>query len=269
MTNLSFSIQSQIKATVESDQEFAVPFDTAWEWLEYSRKDAAKRVLIANFEEGVDYSLLHSIVECSSYKGSSLREDIYLTKDCLKQLSMLSGTAKGKAVRLYFIECERELKAIKAAKLQQPTDILYLLEESAKAIKEARALAAQAESKVVELTPKANNWTRLCDTNGGMTISAVAKNLAISGMGPNNLFKFLRDKGFVFINSQGCNVPKSTIVEKGYMKTVEKYDYTRNKSYSVCVCTYKGYSFIVRQLKKAGFTTPPDTTTPNAAALVA
>jgi anti-repressor protein len=267
MTNLSFSIQSQIKATVESDQEFAVHFDTAWQWLEYSSKGNAKRTLTANFEEGVDYSSLITIDKREI--GATRVEEIYLTKDCLKQLSMLSGTAKGKAVRLYFIECERELKAIKAAKLQQPTDILYLLEESAKAIKEARALAAQAESKVVELTPKADNWTRLCDTNGGMTISAVAKNLAISGMGPNNLFKFLRDKGFVFINSQGCNVPKSTIVEKGYMKTVEKYDYTRNKSYSVCVCTYKGYSFIVRQLKKAGFTTPPDTTTPNAAALVA
>ena len=267
MTNLSFSIQSQIKATVESDQEFAVPFDTAWQWLEYSTKGNAKRTLTANFEEGVDYSSFITIDKREI--GATKVEDIYLTKDCLKQLSMLSGTAKGKAVRLYFIECERELKAIKAAKLQQPTDILYLLEESAKAIKEARALAAQAESKVVELTPKADNWTRLCDTNGGMTISAVAKNLAISGMGPNKLFKFLRDKGFVFINSQGCNVPKSTIVEKGYMRTVEKYDHTRNRSYSVCVCTYKGYSFIVRQLKKAGFTTPPDTTTPNAAALVA
>lgn len=164
------------------------------------------------------------------------------------------------------------LAAREASQPQAPKTLIEAMEVALTALKEVEAtklLLAESEKKVVEMTPKAENWTRLCDTDGAMSISAVAKNLAIRGMGPNNLFKFLRDKGFVFYDAQGCNVPKSTLVEKGYMRTAQKYDFKRDKSYSVCVCSYKGYSFIVRQLKKAGYTIPSDTTTPNAAALVA
>ncbi|MBN3962242.1 phage antirepressor KilAC domain-containing protein [Nostoc sp. NMS8] len=263
MTNLNISIQSQIKATVESEVEFAVDFNDAWQWLEYSRKDAAKRVLESNFEKGVDYSSFHSIVEREI--GAARVEEIYLTKDCFKQLAMLASTEKGKEIRLYFIRCEREIKAIKAAQPQLPTDYLTALKALVAVEEEKQQLALEA----AELRPKAESWTRLCDTDGTMSIAAVAKNLAIPGLGPNNLFKFLRNKGFVFYDNQRCNIPKSTLVNDGYFKTVQKYDFKRDKNYSVCVCTFKGYSFIMKQLKKAGYTIPSDSPTTNAAALVA
>ncbi len=265
MTNLSFSIQSQIKATVESEKEFSVYFDDAWQWLQYSKKSNAKRVLIANFEEKVDYLTV---------LNNEQSKDIYLTSDCFKQLAMIAGTPIGKEVRLYYLQCEKELKAIKSNQPIMPNTLIEAVECYLSTLKEKQALmieASELNSKVVELTPKAENWNRLCGTDGTMTISEVAKNLAISGMGPNNLFKFLREKGIIFYNSQSCNVPKSTLVNKGYMKTVEKYDFKRDKKYSVCVCTYQGYAFIVRCLKRAGYIKPnsPNDPTPNAEALIA
>ena len=90
---------------------------------------------------------------------------------------------------------------------------------------------------------------------------------AFKSKGISNTIKFLREKGFVFYDTKHCNVPKSTLVNKGYMKTVEKYDFKRDKKYSVCVCTYQGYAFIVRCLKRAGYI-KPNSPIPNAAALV-
>jgi phage antirepressor YoqD-like protein/phage anti-repressor protein len=249
MSNLSFSIQSQIKATVNSDQEYAVPFEDAWLWLEYSRKDAAKRILIANFEEGVDYCSLHNIVEREI--GATRVEEIYLTKDCLKQLAMMSGTAKGKAVRLYFLECERELKASKDAQLEKSTDIVYLLEESAKAIKEARMLAAQAEAKVIEMAPKVETYNGVCEQGRNLKVGEVAKILSVENMGPNKLFAFLRDKEVLRFN----NEPYAKYeFESKYFTCVRGVK--NNHPFITPLVTPKGIEFIIRLLTKHGHYVP-------------
>ncbi len=249
MTNLSFSIQSQIKATVESDQEFAVPFEDAWQWLEYSSKGNAKRTLTANFEEGVDYSSLITIEKREI--GATRVEEIYLTKDCLKQLAMLSGTSKGKEVRLYYIQCEKELKEAKAAQLQQPTDILYLLEQSAAAIREARALAAQAENKVIEMAPKVEIYNTVCEAGKNLKIGEVAKLLCVDNMGPNRLFAFLRDKEVLMNN----NEPYAKYeFESKYLTAIRG---TKNNiSYITPLVTPKGVEFIIRLLQKNGYYVP-------------
>lgn len=138
MTNLNISIQSQIKATVEAGGQFPVDFELAWQWLEYCSKGNAKRTLTANFVERIDYSSLITIEKREI--GATRVEEIYLTADCFKQLAMLSGTPKGKEVRLYFIECERQLKAIYSG------DYLATLKALVAAQEEKQALALEAAS---------------------------------------------------------------------------------------------------------------------------
>jgi anti-repressor protein len=249
MTNLSFFIQSQIKATVKSDQEFAVPFDDAWQWLQYSRKDSCKRLLVSNFEKNIDYLVFHNNEE--NLSGGRPSEEIYLSKDCLKQLAMLSGTSKGKEVRLYFIECERELKASKDAQLEKSTDIVYLLEESAKAIKEARALAAQAENKVIEMAPKVEIYNTVCEQGKNLKIGVVSKILSVENMGPNKLFSFLRDKEILRRNNEP------------YARYEFEYKYftcirgvKNNHDYITPLVTPKGIEFIIKLLTKHGYYVP-------------
>ncbi|MFS0515125.1 phage antirepressor KilAC domain-containing protein [Nostoc sp. UIC 10607] len=249
MTNLNISIQSQIKATVQSDKEFSVYFEEAIEWLEYSRKDAAKRTLLANFEENVDYLVVLNPVECSSYKGSSRREDIYLTGDCLKQFAMVSGTPKAKEVRLYYLQCERELKAIKAAP-KEPADILYLLEQSAAAIREARSQAAIAEEKVALLAPKAEVYDVVVASDKLLSFSDAAKIINSPGLGRNNLMSLLRDKGVLQIS----NLPYQKYVSQGQFEVVEVDTHAGLKT--TCKVTQKGLSFLIRLLIKEGYTVP-------------
>lgn len=99
--------ESLVQSLIKSTDQFPVDFDSAWEWIGYSRKDAAKKKLANNFIEGVDFS-----IEWRKTPGSGRpSEFIRLTVDCFKSLAMMAGTAKGREVREHFLNCERSLKA--------------------------------------------------------------------------------------------------------------------------------------------------------------
>ena len=82
MTNLAFN-QEQAIALYESSEEFPVDFDKAWQWLGYSSKQKCKDKLTRNFDCGIDFTSVIQMVECADGKGSSRREKISLTVDCL------------------------------------------------------------------------------------------------------------------------------------------------------------------------------------------
>lgn len=93
----------------KSDSPFPVFFDLGWEWLEFSRKDSAKRNFEScGFVEGVDFIRSHRNVESGAVTRDL--EFIQMTIDCFKSWAMMVGTAKGKEVRKYFLECEKALK---------------------------------------------------------------------------------------------------------------------------------------------------------------
>lgn len=95
-----------VKSFLESNEEFPVDFEDAWKWIGYSSKQAAKKKLSNNFEEGVDY--LSKWIKTPS--GGRSSESIKLTIDCFKSLAMMAGTEQGRNVRKYFLDCEKDLK---------------------------------------------------------------------------------------------------------------------------------------------------------------
>jgi phage anti-repressor protein len=124
---------------IQSGEEFPVDFDDAWRWIEYTRKSDAKEVLEASFDKGSDF--------CGEFRKNGLRgrpiEKIYLSIDCFKSFCMMAGTAKGKQVRRYFLDCETRLKR--------------LLEEERQRWQEntqKRLVSAMVSEKVVSRKPK-------------------------------------------------------------------------------------------------------------------
>lgn len=105
----SFSTQ-QVLALIESTEEFPVDFDDAWQWIGYASKQKGRDKLVNHFEEGADY-LTKRLKNPGAGRPS---ESIVLTTDCFKAWSMMAGTDKGKQIRQYFIQCEKELKAKQA-----------------------------------------------------------------------------------------------------------------------------------------------------------
>lgn len=93
---------------IQSKEEFPVDFDDAWRWIGWNKKQDGKDVLLNNFDETVDF--LRKGVKSSS--GGRPGEWIVLTVECFKSLAMMAGTARGKQVRRYFLDCERKLKRL-------------------------------------------------------------------------------------------------------------------------------------------------------------
>lgn len=118
MTHVDFDVNTALTLW-ESNDDFPVDFDDAWQWMGYSKKDKALKMLYVNFEEGVDFSL----PEKGEWTHSGRSRDIYLlTVDCFKSFCLLAGTDKGKQVRKYFIDCEKQLKKIYAQLKQDSTE---------------------------------------------------------------------------------------------------------------------------------------------------
>lgn len=96
---------------LRSTNDFPVDFDDAWQWIGYTRKDNAKAALLnAGFVEGIDFQVSLNIQGNS--KGGRPSEQIYLTIDCFKSFAMMAGTARGREVRQYFLDCEKQLKSL-------------------------------------------------------------------------------------------------------------------------------------------------------------
>lgn len=109
MVSLSSDLTPTIVGEIlHSDEPFPVLFCRAFKWLGYSHKHKAKAALTSNFEPNLDY-----LIETAPAEGRGRpSEVIRLTVDCFKALGMMAGTEKGREVRRYFLECERQLKEL-------------------------------------------------------------------------------------------------------------------------------------------------------------
>lgn len=140
---MQFSIELA-QQLVESGDQFPVDFNLAWEWLGYSRKDNAAR-LLDNFEENVDYIVFLNREENSPGRPS---KEYKLSIDCFKAIGMMAGTDQGKQIRKYFIECERiaKEKSKAIAPVLQSELIMMLAQQNVENEKRLIELeAAQAE----------------------------------------------------------------------------------------------------------------------------
>lgn len=116
-------LMNEITLYLQSNQMFPVDFDAFWQWCGFARKDSAKRTLEKSFTQSIDYQVFHPDVE--NPKGGRPVAMICLSIDCAKSFAMLAQTEKGREVRLYFLECEKRLKALTKGKNK-----LQILKES-------------------------------------------------------------------------------------------------------------------------------------------
>jgi phage anti-repressor protein len=121
-----FSIELA-KQLINSQYQFPVDFNDAWIWLDYSTKASAKRFLIENFNEEIDFNI--SVEPTTTGIQANPNQNILLTIDCLKMWGMMAGTEKGKEVRKYFLQCEKIAKEKVALKEELSPQVMQLLLE--------------------------------------------------------------------------------------------------------------------------------------------
>ena len=120
MSKLVFT-QELAQKYYDSEEDFPMPLEEAWQYAGYSKKANAKQALInSGFVENIDWVLLinqqNSVQQGS--QGGRPTENVYLSLDTFKQLGMMAGTEQGRSIRMYFIECEKQLRRFQ--KTSQP-----------------------------------------------------------------------------------------------------------------------------------------------------
>jgi phage anti-repressor protein len=221
--------QEQVAALVESSEQFPVDFEYAWQWLGYARKDSALRTLKTEFQKGAEFSTL----SCKNPLGGRPSVSYHLTNDCFKMLAMMAGTDKGREVRKYYLECERQLKQGAVTNIQPQqidwqaiTKLRHQIENTAPG-----ALRTMLEQAAAQLLGQ--------DYESALRITReyaepIALPQAAPGLSPEVTFEeaidiFLNLSGYVAVTGNDRDFTHSSLLYEAYRRwLVEEQVYDKN-----------------------------------------
>lgn len=186
------------------------------------------------FVENEDYLILKS--EKQTPSGIKHTIDYIVTIDTAKELAMLVNNEQGRNVRKYFIEVEKQssLPAL-------PQTYIEALEALTASEKEKLVLS----NKIIE---KDKVILAVADLNiraGDVTVGDFSKNLAIEGLGQNNLFSWLKGRGFLMMNT----APYQQYVERGYFVRKPSNKKINGEVRYTTMLTPKGTIWLTKMLK--------------------
>lgn len=151
-----------------------------------------------------DFTSVETTTEVQNNGGTQLRhlQDYSLTVDAAKQIAMMSGTEKGKQVRMYFIQVEKAWNS--------PDQIM------ARALQISKMKLEHKDKLIAEMKPKALFADAVSASQTSILVGELAKLLKQNGVeiGANRLFAWLREKGYL-IRRKGTdyNMPTQRSME--------------------------------------------------------
>ena len=91
------------------NNDFVIDLDNIWEWLGFSQKVSAKRVLLKNFTVDKDYKILLAFV---GKKYGNNKETIMMNVKTFKLFCLKTGTTKADQIHEYYITLEETLQEV-------------------------------------------------------------------------------------------------------------------------------------------------------------
>lgn len=174
------------------------------------------------FEENIDYT--RAFQKCPTLGGIQTVADYAISIDMAKELSMIQRTEKGKQARLYFIECEKKLKA-QIPQLTEEQKLALLVFEGGFSAVEASKKMVELQTKPLLETietqkPKVEYVDKFMNGDGLFLISEIAKKVGITAVRANNI---LKDNKIIYKNGRKyypyAKTPKDWY---GYQESVGK-----------------------------------------------
>lgn len=185
------------------------------------------------FEENGDYTP----VKFDHPQNGQATTDYQLTIEMAKEIAMIQRNDKGKEVRQYFINVEKEWNT--------PEKIM------ARALRVAQESIDSMNKRIQMDRPKVEFFEQVTSSKDAIDMATCAKVLNIPSYGRNNLFDFLREKKVL----QQNNVPYQRYVDQGYFRVIEQKWNKPDGSVQISVKTVvyqSGMDFIRRLVKQEG-----------------
>jgi phage anti-repressor protein len=106
----------------DDDTAFIIDLDDIWEWVGFNTKGNAKRVILKNFEDTIDYKILLISVDKQYLHGGHNKETILLSVNTFKEFCILANTEKAKVVRKYYLKMENVMHKYIQNKIKNLSD---------------------------------------------------------------------------------------------------------------------------------------------------
>ncbi|HEN2286748.1 TPA: phage antirepressor KilAC domain-containing protein [Streptococcus agalactiae] len=155
-------------------------------------------------EEGYDFSPVVTTTQLNQYGGTKELQDYALSLDAAKNLAMVSKTDKGKEVRKYFIQVEKDFNS--------PEKIM------ARALLIADKKVHKLEAQIEADRPKVLFADAVSASKSSCLIGELAKILKQNGIniGQNKLFQWLRANGYLISRrGESWNQPTQKSMQLG------------------------------------------------------
>ena len=235
-----------IKVDINENQEPVISGRELYKALEATERynNWFDRMLQYGFAENYDFTSVKSFTLVNNGANREI-DDHILKLDMAKEIAMLQRNEKGKQIRKYFIEVEKEFNS--------PSKVMARgLLIADKTIKEQNKHIQNLEYKIEQDKNKVEFYDDVIDSTTTFEISKVAKMLNFINIGRNNLFEILREQGIL----QRDNVPYQNYIDRGWFRLIET-KYTKPNgdiqlNYKTVVYQ-KGIEQISKLLKKLGF----------------
>ena len=194
-----------IKVTVNDNQEPIVSARQLHKTLEVkTRFSQWVEQNFKGFEENYDFCSVVTTTQLNQYGGTKELQDYALSLDTAKHLAMMSKTDKGKEVRQYFIQVEKDFNS--------PEKIM------ARALLMADKKIHKLETQIEADRPKVLFADAVSASKSSCLIGELAKILKQNGIdiGQNKLFQWLRTHGYLISRrGESWNQPTQKSVQLG------------------------------------------------------
>ena len=175
------------------------------------------------------------------FDGAKTAIEYHASLDMAKELAMVENNDRGRAVRRYFIEVEKQFKSAALPDLSDPAVLVQLLTEHASKRIEAERRADAAERAVEAAKPKTDFYDKFADADGLYGLQNAAR---VLGQPPNKFIGHLK-QGYLFYQG-GALVPKVEFRERGIFE-VKATDVDGKARYQTYV-TPKGVQYFAKKL---------------------
>ncbi|MFS9259177.1 phage antirepressor KilAC domain-containing protein [Streptococcus infantis] len=175
-----------IKVTVNDNQEPIVSARQLHKTLEVkTRFSQWVEQNFKGFEENYDFCSVVTTTQLNQYGGTKELQDYALSLDTAKHLAMMSKTDKGKEVRQYFIQVEKDFNS--------PEKIM------ARALLMADKKIHKLETQIEADKPKVLFADAVSASHTSILVGELAKLISQNGykIGANRLFTWMRENGYL------------------------------------------------------------------------
>lgn len=206
-----------------------------------------------SFEEKQDFMSVVTTTDMPN-GGTKRIQDYVLTIDMAKELCMMSKTSKGKEVRKYFIQVEKNWNnpdMIMQRALNIASSRVKLLENKNKELEDVNAKQAEKIAKDADDVVFAKD---IRYSHHAITIAELADILTQNGfvIGRNQLFQLLRQAKYLSHQRSTWNLPMTDKVKRGYFRITHRL--TRDdRPYSQVFVTPKGQRHIINKALRGKF----------------